>query len=501
MNNSQQTGVSRQVSRPIIIVERNNLALDKLLHGISKSGIDVRKALKFQDIGNALTDLKSLVQTTMDVDLVVTDIYHNDETNVFGLIRAMEQVPRLWNTPLAIYTNDTSLKTINQLRREVVHIPFRIIAKNSPQEVTAKIIREMLDYKVQNQIYLDVELKTQTIIDKNYTSMMPLGLEMIDDYANKYPKICTKSKMALLRGKLYFGFLKNQRKLLGPLLEKSQNISPDDASYDQLMKEIDGVSKNIEEMKNLAEKNFLDAHESNPCDWKILHTTYEYYMGERNFAQAKKYLGTLTELFPDSWDFFYNMGKIQEMESDFTKAFQSYFEGMRKALDDGMSNMNLDDLMDMVDRSLLMTKRIFERIGVGSLEQSETEDITSRKSEVMRILRKSNAQVRSILLYISEKSPLNADCFNKIGITYRRAGDFSNATDSYSKALLLDPKNARIRMNLSVVLALCNCWDKATDEMNKVKRLDIEAEDEKVIAKLDQIYINKQKEELLKVLI
>ncbi len=438
---------------------------------------------------------KLMVRSGGNVDLVITDIFFNDEVNIFGLVRSMEKIPKLWNTPLAIYTNEATLENVHRIRKEIAHLPFRFILKGSDETTIAIILKEMISYKISNQKYLDLELKVRTNIKLKNISMLPKTLGLIDEYGQKYPKICSSLRMELLRGKLYNKFSKILRLQLDPIVEELQGISSDDDAYDPLVHKLQGLTDEVDGLREKARKRFAAAHEIDRGNWKVLYALYQFYMDEKDYPEAKDYLVSLIKTFPKNWDYFFKMGKINEIENDFLGAAKNYFEAARNALEEGASNMDLQALVEIAERSLETGQEMLNKMGESEI-RNVADWCNSSRAETMRVLRKNNAQVRSILLYASKMSPQNADYLNKIGITFRRAGDYFAAAREYHKALKIEPENPRIHLNLIVALSLANDWEKALEELKIVKSLNADPEDELVILELGQILCQKNSEGL-----
>ncbi len=489
-----------KLEKPIIIVEKILAARQKLLEALKEIDFDSGENVKkVKDPLQALKTIKSLISMEAGVDLVVSDIFFNEDFNAFGLIREMEKVPELWNTPLVVYTNQTDEETYNRIRQDIIHLPFRIIPKKSTAEDIKDALSQLLEFRTRNRYYLDLETKLMSFIQNKNFALLSTALQMINKCNQKYPTHCTPAKMNFLKGKLYFEFWKSRSNELEPLMDKMQKCFSGDKSFSRLEKEMRNLTTEINDLKNNAERYFLASHHLDPKSWKSLHAFYNFHMEARNFREAKKYLTKLVEILPDQSKYFFKMGKIHEFEGDFSQAIQCYMDAFNKISEEGAANFDVNDMMEIVDASLAVSRELMTQAGVACLDPKKCEP-GSEIHAMMLSLRKNNAQVRSILISIAGKDPRNADHLNKIGMTYRRAGDYSNAINMYSKALTLDPDNARIRVNNSVVLALCGSWDEAIKEAGKALQSNDNPQDARTINNLIDILSQKDQTRLQSIL-
>jgi tetratricopeptide (TPR) repeat protein len=489
-----------KLEKPVVIIEKGLAARQRIVEALHPfcdlSGEMIKKA---KDPSSALKTIKDLAAIEEGVDLVISDVFSNEDVNICGLIREMEKIPSLWNTPIVIYTNETDDATYNNIRKDIVHLPFRMAPKKSTVEAIGKIFLELLEYKAENRHYLDLEIKLSVFIERKNLSLLPTALQMIDKCHKEHPSHCTPAKMNLLKGRLYFEFWRFQNQEMESLIGEMQKRPSSDPGHAQADRKISGIAVKINELKTNAERYFLAAYHLDPGSWICLRSFYHFYMEDGEFKKAKEYLAKLIDLFPSQSEYFFKMGRIYEFEGDLSHAVQCYFDAFHSALEEGIGNFDVDDMVEVIDASLNVAKELMSEIGLAHIETRKYEPDSQEYAKAI-MLRRNNAQVRSALFSLSGKNPKNSDYLNKIGITYRRAGDYTNAIDMYSQALKLAPDNYRIRVNLAVGLALCETWDQALKEAQKARTLNDDPEDAATLDNLIDILRAKDQARLLKIL-
>ncbi|MBI5185652.1 MAG: tetratricopeptide repeat protein [Nitrospinae bacterium] len=489
-----------KLEKPVVIIEKSLSAKQRLVEALRPfCPPSDEKIKKVKDPSDALKIIKDLAVIGEGVDLVISDLFLNEDMNICGLVREMEKIPSLWNTPLVVYTNETEEAVYNNIRKDIVHLPFRMLPKSSTVDAIGEAISGLMAYKVENRHYLELETKLSAFRQTKNISLLPTALQMIDKCHKEHPAHCGPARMNLLKGKLYFEFWKLRNQDMESLVGELQKLSPSDPAFARTEKSVSNLASEIRELKNSAERYLLAAYHLEPESWECLHSFYHFYMEDGEFKKAKEYLSRLVEIFPTKTEYFFRMGKIHEFEGNFSNAIQCYLDAFHSTLEEGVGNFDENDVMEVIDASLNVGREIMNEIGLAHIEAGKLEPGSKDHAKAL-MLRKNNAQIRSALLTLAVKHPKNADYLNKIGITYRRAGDYPNAIDMYSNALEIDPGNPRIRVNQAVVLALCGTWDQALNEAKKAGTLNDDPEDAKAISSLMDILGKKDQKRLLKIL-
>ena len=489
-----------KLEKPVVIVEKSLAAKQRLgeaLRPFCPPFDD--KIKKAKDPAEAMKLIKDLIAVDMGVDMVISDVFSSEDMTVLGLVREMEKIPGLWNTPLIVYTNDTEEATYHGIQSELAHLPFRMVPKNSSVETIGEVVSNLLEFKIENRHYLEIETKVAAFLQTKNLSLLPTALQMIDKGHKEYPSHCTPSRINLLKGELYSEFWRLRNRDMESLIGEFQKLSPSDPDFARTEKSVANLGGEIADLKNNAERYLLAAYHLEPESWKCLHSFYRFYMEAGEFKKAKEYLSKLIQAFPAKAEYSFRMGKIHELEGDLSGAIQCYLDAFHSTLEEGVGNFDAADVMEVIDASLNVGREIMSEIGLAHIETGKMEPGSMDHAKAV-MLRRNNAQIRSALLTLAGKQPKNADYLNKIGITYRRAGDYPNAIDMYSRALEIDPDNSRIRVNQAVVLALCGTWDQALKEAEKARALNDGPEDAQTIAGLVDIIGKKDQKRLLKIL-
>lgn len=483
----------------VIVVEYNpqaKIILRRALGNLTGNSDSIRF---LKNIFDAIEEMKAVSASGKVPDLLVTDIFFSEEINIFRLIREMEETPVLWNTPVLVFTNEADERMFNRIRKDAVHIPLRIAPKTNDSAAIAKICRGLLDFKEENRYFLEVEASINSYVEQGRVSLVDAAIKKIDKYANKYTLAFPPAKVNLLKGEVCFGMWKKKRDEYDSLAEEMEK-NPNSSGGKGWEKKLEEVAADMERLISDAEKYFLEAHGAYPRFWAVTYSLYTLYMEQRKIKQAKGYLVELIEIFPEQTEYYHRMGKLNELEGDYTSAVKNYLAAARNAWEEGIAGYDLGEIMDIVNRSIDSTKKMLKKMGLAKISMKEHE-VGSEEFLIMNVLKKNNAQIRGALVQMTKKIPDDAELFNKIGITYRRTGNGNLAAEMYKKAVLLAPENHRIRINYSAALALCGSWGLAKKEAETAKGLDKEREDDASIDALLDVISSEDMDALEKILV
>jgi tetratricopeptide (TPR) repeat protein len=438
----------------VVIIEKTQSYRRVLEHGIGIISLGRPKVLPFPDIASALKGLQKHINGEINIALITTDLFLTDDLNIFTLIKKMESEQKLWNIPILLNSNLADRDMFNRVRKDIVHIPFRMRPKTIDEGSIAKTCLNLLEFKDENLNYLKLEREIDKFVLEADISRVGEIIEKIDEYSVRFPNALHKAKREFIKGRTCYDLWKNISKL-----------------------------ENTAETAELRQKAYIylkNAHDTYPNHWKILLALHTYHMDEGNMNAAKLYLEELVKLFPEHSEYHYRLGKMNEKEGNTVAAVRDYNIAGENVMNEGIDNFPAEYVVNIVDSSLNSTKDLLADMGMSKIGL-EGLDKKSAEYQHMQMLQKSNADVRNTLFRLSKKKKGDSELFNKIAITYRRIGNYSLALENYVKAVNIESENHRIRINYAAALAMYGKWEKASEEMIVARRLDREGEDSDAI--------------------
>ncbi len=433
-------------------------------------------------------EYKNFMFAESDIDIVATDVFLNQKFNLFSFIRELEEVPKYWNTPLLVYTSGLDLNMFNRIRKLISNIPFRVMTQPLKETTLTEAISGLIEFKRHNSHTQELQSKIMSLIKVGDPSLIPGSLKMIDEYAKKHPKAMSAAKVNHLKGQLYYDFNLQKKLEAEKMLEDGRK---DDA---------DALLRECEEFESSSEQLFLAGHRTSPRYWHILNSLYSLYMDRGDIKEAKKYLSKLIAIFPEESKYAFKMGKIDEIEGNYSSAVRGYLSAWKSYAEDGIGQHDVEEVMEIIDASLESSQIMLREMELSKFTTAN-QDIGSREYTLIRTMKQHNAMTRTALVQIAKEVPDDSNIFNKIGITYRRTGDYDMALKMYVRALKLEPENFRIRINYAVALAMLGAWDKAKKELAKAERSDTGKEEKAVFTSLDKVMTKKKAEQLAKMLV
>jgi tetratricopeptide (TPR) repeat protein len=469
-----------------IVIEKNKQARIILQRALARLSIPPKSVFYYSGIYDALEELKKTATEGNYIDLVITDIFFHDEYNIFRLLREMESIQALWNTPVILYTNESGNEMYTRVLKEVRHMPFRLIPKSNDENAISSACKGLIDYRWENRHYLETMTKVESYIETSSRTLLPGAIEIIDRCGEDHPSACGPERVAYLKGKLYYGIWKKKTGELDPLIEELEKHSSSSAGYRKIRAKIDSLAEESRDFSENAENHLLSAYVDAPENWEVMHNLFELYMDLGRLKEAKKYLAKLIEMFPSQTGFYHSMGKINELEGDFSGAVNHYLASARNAIEEGLSSSDTDDVMEIVDCTLEVTKKMLKKLDPPRIS-TEGHALGSEGYLSMEALQKTNAQVRVAMEHVAKKNPGDPVLYNKIGITYRRVGNYRMAVEMYQKALRFAPEDHRIRINYAAAIALTGSWEIAGKEAEEAKQIDSSGEDSNAIESLRKI--------------
>ena len=188
-----------------LVIEKNKQAriiLQRALEGLS---IPPKGIFYYSGIFDALEELKKTALAGDYIDLVITDIFYRDEYNIFRLLREMESIQGLWNTPVLLFTNESDSEMYTRVLKEIRHMPFRLITKNNDENAIRSACRGLIEYRWENRHYLSAMAKVETYIETSSRTLLPGAIEMIELCGEEHPSACGPERVAYLKGRHYYG--------------------------------------------------------------------------------------------------------------------------------------------------------------------------------------------------------------------------------------------------------------------------------------------------------
>ncbi|MDH5541328.1 MAG: tetratricopeptide repeat protein [Nitrospinota bacterium] len=464
------------VSSPIIVIEwlpQSRViigrAADRLARGAGQM-------IVYPKIKPALEDLKKIVSSGGDIALVISDLYLNDSVNIFSLIREMEADPVFWNIPLLAYTNLASLNIFNWVRKDIIHLPFRMIPKTIDEGSIVRACTSLMQFKSEHLSYLELEKRIDAMVEKGDVALAPEIIGMLEKGAMEYPNVLHRAKAEYLKGMSLYGIWKRR-------VEAGEGAGSAEA-----------------EIRKKALAYFLSAHKLYPKHWKLLFALYSWYLDDKNPDAARVYLEELVKLFPEHSEYRLLLGQLQEGKGELTEANRSYYLAGKNIENEGIGNFDEKFVMSVVDASLNLAKRTLSGLNRTKIDSRGFGKETA-EYESMKILQKNNALVRGALLRMAEINDKDPELFNKIGITYRRIGQYRLALEMYRRALNRESGNSRIRINYAAALALTGEWQRAEEEIRIAGEKDETGEDAETVRMLSEIIASREGEKLEKILV
>lgn len=458
----------------VVIIEKTQSYRRVMEHGIGIISLGRPKVHQFHDIASALQALQKHINGEINIALITTDLFLNDDANIFTLIKKMESEQKLWNIPILLNSNMADRDTFNRVRKDIVHIPFRMRPKTIDEGAIARTCLNLLEFKDENLNYLKLEREIDKFIFAGDISKVGEMIEKIDDYAVRFPNALHKAKKEFIKGRTCYDLWKKISK-----------------------------TKNTTETENLRQKAHIylkNAHDTYPNHWKILLALHTYHMDEGNMNAAKLYLEELVKLFPEHSEYHFRLGKMNEKEGNRAAAVRDFNIAGENVMNEGIGNFPSEYVVDIVDSSLNSTKDLLSDMGLSKIGL-EGLDKKSNEYQNMKMLQKSNADVRNTLFRLSKKKTGNSELFNKIAITYRRIGNYSLALENYVKAVNIEDENHRIRVNYAAALAMYGQWEKGEKEIKVAGRLDRQREDSEAIEAVAKAIHERDPKQLQKLLI
>ncbi len=486
------------ISGSFVIIEQNDQARIVLQMAIEHF-VKIPKIIFNRNMSAGIETIKSLAQSK-GICMVISDIQYSGSFNIHSLIRKMEDTPLLWNVPLILYTNEIDAAMINKIRKNIKHLPFRIMIKSRDHILIAKTCQELLGFQEENRHYLEIENSIATYARIGNPELILNMFTKIDSSATKYKKAFPAAKVNFLKGKTYYELWKMKQVASEKLVKEIEKYSQDSPEALAKVAELELLTKELENDISKAEEYFGAAKETSPNFWPNLYMLFNISMVKNKMVKAKEYLIELIDIFPDQSEYYYEMGKISELEGDLIGALENYFSAGRSQMEHGYAGRSSENVMEIVDKSLSLTEKLMKKHSITKL--SSAEHIHSFNDSLpMETLQKMNALSRMAMKEVIKDSPKDATLYNKIAITHRRTGDSLTAIQMYKKALEIDPEDYRIRINYAAAIALRGSWDQAIEEMKKVIDLDSKVEDEEISNSLMDILEKKDKVRLEKILV
>ncbi len=478
--------------RNVFVICESPVILSKLRENLSFLNTHLSSISRFKSVDNAMEHLNKLIADQREVDLIISDIFfHASDISVVALIHRLEEFRHYRNTPLLIYTNTKEKALINQIRLACIHVPFRIVFTETDGKEVEKIFHDLISFKQENKHYLELEAKVEFIIESQNRNFITQALQTIHAYHRKYPKVCRFAKTELLKAQLFYAFWKLSCEQADKISSKLNFHNSESSEYKFLTEQFEKETTAGKQLLSLCEQALERSHESEPGYWKTLDLLFQLQMEKGEIRQAKNTLLQLIENFPNACTYALKLGKIHELRNEFHESVKHYMDAAHLALQQGIKNVQKEDLIDIVDTSLRSCKEMMQRLGVGEVGETHHFAEGSDNLLILKSIRKNNAQLRVMLEKMSKLYPDDANYMNKIAITYRRSGEYQLAEQYYLKAINLEPKNIIIRINYAMCLACSSLFKKATTVIEATTGMEMTEEERDILEHAREL-INKR---------
>ncbi len=468
----------------IILLDPYKQTNFKMRRCLKAVGYDEKKILDFAAPNNVIEKVRSALNSEVSIDMIIADVYFKGDITSLRIIREFDSVPALWKTPFILYSNETDKGVVEQYMRYARHIPLIYILKSNNDNFITETISNLSKYIERNIVYMDIEMKAMDIIEtRDFRRISSIAAEISKIKWEK--KDIQAYRLDALLGEIYFNFWKESNKRLKEIQEKLYKTARGTSAYDAIKTGLtDEEGKNNFLLENV-ERNLDSAYGENPDFWKANYVLYEISIEKGDYKRAKEYLIKLIRLFPEEFAYSYQLGRIYAMENQYNLAMQYFEDASKKAVTEGVSGIDEEDILDITNESMKMAQKILKKSNAADFTDLKKIKEDSEDRYLLDIIKKNNAQVRTVLYQVSKKSAgdkaVQADYQNKIAVTFRRSGDYVMANNTYQEAIRLDPENPIIRLNYAACLALLNLFDQAKGEVLKAKEYNKGDIDEEII--------------------
>lgn len=481
--------------------KQTNFKMHKCLRSV---GYDEKRILDFANPQSVIEKIYFALNSDVAVEMIIADIYFRGDITSLKIIREFDSVPALWKTPFILYTNETDKGVIEQYMRYAKHIPLLYILKSNDESFITRTISNLSKHIEKNTVYIEAEMKVIDVIEmKDYHRISSIVAEFNKLKWEK--RDIQMHRLDTLLGELYFEFWKESNKKLKDIQQKLLKVMRGTTAYDAIRGELtDEEGKNNFFLEN-AEKNLDNASKENPDYWKTNYIFYEIAMEKGDYKSAKEYLIRLIKIFPEEFNYSYQLGRIYAMENQYNIAMQHFEDASKKAVTEGIFGITEKDVLDITDESMKMAQKILKSSGASDFTDLKKIKEDSGDRYLLDIIKKNNAQIRTALYQLSKKGTsdktVQADYQNKIAITFRRSGDYVMANNTYQEAIKLDPENPIIRLNSAACLALLNLFDQAKAEALKAMEYNKGDIDEVIISTVISLIDAKDIEGIKRILV
>ncbi len=476
----------------------------KMRQCLKSIGYDDKSIIDFSDPQIAIEKAHHELDLGNPIKMIIADIYFKGDYTSLKILKEFDPYPALWKTPFVLYTNETDKSVIEQYSRFAKHIPLLYILKTNNEAAITKILSNLSKTIEKNIIYIDAELKVRDIIENGDAEMIP---GVITDFGKiKWEKKGIQGyRLDALVGELYFEFWKKGNKKVKEIEERLSSMPRGTSGYDKVRADLTEEGKKNNPLLKMAEDTLITAYNDNPNFWKTNYVLYELSIEKGDYRTAKGYLMHLIKMFPEEFDYSYQLGRIYAMENEYNKAMEYFEDASKKALVEGLAGISEEDIIDITNESMKMAHKILVKSNASDFTDLKKIKEDSEEHFLLNIIKKNNAQVRTALYQLSKKpvedKALHGDYQNKIAVTYRRSGDHVMAMNTYQEAIKLDPTNPIIRLNYAACLALLKLFDQAMTETLKAKEYNRDDIDENVIKKVISFIEEKDVEGIKRILV
>lgn len=194
-------------------------------------------------------------------------------------------------------------------------------------------------------------------------------------------------------------------------------------------------------------------------------------MGEKKFGDSRTLLSEMLKVNPSSPDVLFQLGVVGLAENKYKEAEDNF----RKAYE--LNPANPRGLMGMVETEMAQNKpdEAMKLLSAEAAKNPNRLDLQVQLGNTAVRAGKYDAAVgyfQKVLDSLDKNSRQRGDLYLRIGETYRRKGDLSNAVVALQKAREFEPNNVIVLSTLALVLDGSNRWSEANQVYDATIKLD-----------------------------
>ena len=193
-------------------------------------------------------------------------------------------------------------------------------------------------------------------------------------------------------------------------------------------------------------------------------------MGQRKYGDSRALLGDMLKANPTSPDVLFQLGVVSLAENKYKEAEESF----RKAYE--LNPANSRGLLGMVETQMAQNKpdEAIKILGGEAAKNPTRLDLQVQLGNLAVRAGKYDVAIQyfqKVLDSLDKNNKARGDLYLRIGETYRRKGDQSNAILALQKAREIEPGNLLVVSTLALALDSANRWSEASQAYDAALKL------------------------------